>query len=140
MITLLKKSAYKESLWKNGQGKTSEIAIYPVGSSLEDNDFFWRISSAEVNQSTWFSVFKNCERKLVIWKGAGLLLNKQPILQNSPLTFSGEEKVFCEMLESFPIIDFGIIYKKDLVKVELNLLIIETPLELMLAEGLHFFF
>ena len=94
MITLLKKTDYKESLWKNGKGKTSEIAIYPKSSTLKGNDFLWRISSAEVNHSDWFSLFPGYERKLVIWKGAELLLNNKPLHQNIPLTFSGDDNFF----------------------------------------------
>lgn len=140
MITLLKKSSYIESLWKNGKGKTSEIAIFPENATVMANNFLWRISSAKVNQSDPFSHFPNCERQLVVWIGDGLLLNGTPLLPNSPLTFSGEENINCDLINQTPVIDFGIIYKKESITACLEVLASATPTSIELDQGIHFLF
>ncbi|MBN7823193.1 HutD family protein, partial [Bowmanella yangjiangensis] len=53
--TLLDPSSAIAMPWKNGGGSTLELAICPVGASLDDFD--WRISSASVASSGAFSRF-----------------------------------------------------------------------------------
>jgi environmental stress-induced protein Ves len=140
MITLLKKSAYKESLWKNGLGRTAQIAMYPEESSLEENNFLWRISSAHINQENPFSLFEGCERKLIVWKGEGLLLNDIQMLPHTPLTFSGEENIYCKLMNNNPVIDFGIIYKKDLIKINVITHLLNSSSVLRVNNELAFLF
>ena len=140
MITLLEKSSYKESFWKNGKGKTFQIAIFPEHASVAANDFLWRISSARVCQDDSFSIFPDCERQLVVWKGDGLLLNDRPLLPNSPHLFSGEENIFCKLINNTPVVDLGIIYKRDLIKASLVVLEINAPTQIEFTSGVHFLF
>ncbi|MDD4974894.1 MAG: HutD family protein [Bacteriovorax sp.] len=140
MITLIKKSSYKESLWKNGKGLTRQIAIFPKNATVAANDFLWRISSAKVSQSDQFSHFPHCERQLVVWSGIGLLINGKPLLPNSPLTFSGEENIHCDLINDSPVVDLGIIYKKELIQASLKVLRVTTPATIDLNPGIHFLF
>ena len=140
MIEVLKKSSYKVGLWKNGKGLTRQIAIFPINSSVEENTFLWRISSAEVNRSDLFSHFPKCERKLVVWSGEGLLFNGTPILPDSPTVFSGEEAIQCDLLGSTPVVDLGIIYKKELIIASLLVFHLRLPTSIKLSTGTHFIF
>ena len=140
MITILKMSQYTESLWKNGLGKTFQIAIYPENASMNKNDFHWRISTANIDQKNNFSHFSKCERQLIIWKGDGVLLNGSPLLINSPIKFSGEEEISCELINNTPASDLGIIYKKDLIDVKSEILSFTNPTSHHLTQGLHFLF
>ncbi|MBC7537476.1 MAG: HutD family protein [Bacteriovorax sp.] len=140
MITLLKKTSYNESRWKNGNGITRQIAIYPEHATVAANDFLWRISSAIVTQANSFSHFSNCERQLVVWRGTGLLLNGTPMLPNSPITFSGEDNINCELLGDKPVEDLGIIYLKNEVQTTLKVLVLTAPTTIDLNQGIHFLF
>lgn len=57
----------KATPWKNGCGKTWEIATFPPGSGLDD--FEWRISIAEVGAAGAFSSFKDIDRILTVLHG-----------------------------------------------------------------------
>ena len=144
MIQLLKKSIYKKSLWKNGKGTTSQIAIFPENATIAANDFLWRLSSAEINQSDPFSHFPIYERILIVWKGDGLLLNGSALLPYSPLLFSGEEKINCDLIGTTPVVDVGMIYKKDCVHLSVEIVNLsvseEMPASLELTAGIHYLF
>ncbi len=141
MITLLKKSDYKETLWKNGKGKTSQIAIFPPEAEVSRNNFTWRISSATVTKSDPFSHFSGYERQLIVWKGQGLKLNNVPLLPNSAIVFSGDDDIQCELIGADPVVDFGVIYDKKKVHAQLSILNL-IPRESFNLEktDLHFLF
>ncbi|MDE2412196.1 MAG: HutD family protein [Sphingomonadales bacterium] len=64
---LLPASARVATPWKNGGGRTWEIAAYPPGSGLDD--FGWRISTAEVEAAGPFSTFPQIDRILTVLEG-----------------------------------------------------------------------
>jgi environmental stress-induced protein Ves len=140
MITLLKKANYLESLWKNGLGSTFQIAIFPENATVAANDFLWRISMAVVSSSNSFSQFSECERQLVVWKGAGLVLNGTPLMPHAPYTFSGEQHIECDLLENSPVTDLGIIYKKKSLKASLKVIHLDNSATLNLNAGTHLLF
>lgn len=141
MIKLIQKADYKETPWKNGAGKTQEIAIYPQDATLAGDNFIWRISSAQVTGKNSFSKFINCNRHLIIWKGVGLNINQTEVLANTIFSFSGEEAIEADILKNVAVIDFGIIYKREKVNAELEIIKF-TPLntELALPLKTHLFF
>lgn len=53
--------------WKNGGGKTWDVAVFPPGSGMDT--FAWRISMAEVAVEGPFSSFENVDRILVVLEG-----------------------------------------------------------------------
>jgi environmental stress-induced protein Ves len=112
MITFIKKDHYRESVWKNGGGKTYEILISPIGSSLSKGDFDYRISSATIQCDGAFSTFSGYDRKLIVWKGEGLLINEVKLLENSPHSFAGEEAIYAKLIKD-EVIDVGLIYKRS---------------------------
>lgn len=107
--------------WKNGQGMTTELAIEPPGANFSEEKFQWRISCAEVKGSNDFSQFKGYTRSLTVWKGDGILLNGKKLEAFVPYQFSGEEKIYCELIKS-EIIDLGVIYRKDAFQCEMTVL------------------
>jgi environmental stress-induced protein Ves len=84
----------KTTPWKNGGGSTTEIAIGPVGASLEDFD--WRISMARVASDGPFSDFPGIDRTLAVIKGGGMVLiigDRPPVMLSrgvDPVSFPGD--------------------------------------------------
>ncbi|MDE2436514.1 MAG: HutD family protein [Sphingomonadales bacterium] len=66
-LRMLPASARVATPWKNGGGKTWEIASFPPGSAL--HDFAWRISTAEVDVAGAFSNFAQVDRILTVLEG-----------------------------------------------------------------------
>jgi environmental stress-induced protein Ves len=83
--------------WKNGGGETTQIAVNPPDSGLDQFD--WRVSTARVASDGPFSSFPGIDRTLAILAGEGLRLSiggKAPIVLTSrsePFTFAGDVKV-----------------------------------------------
>lgn len=124
--------------WKNGKGLTSQIALGPEGSSFPDN-FLWRISSAQVNGNDPFSNFIGCDRLLTVTQGAGLSLNGSDLVPRQVISFAGETEIQAELIEG-PVVDLGVIFKRDSVRAEMKVLDLSEVAELKLAEGIHFIY
>lgn len=101
--------------WKNGNGVTTELAIYPPDATLTKNDFLWRMSSAEISADGDFSLFSDCDRYLSVWKGNGVLLESaqggQLVQAKELVKFSGKDSIFAR-LQNGPITDWNFIYKR----------------------------
>jgi uncharacterized protein len=69
---ILRSASYRRMPWKNGGGETTEIAVWPEGSGLDD--FGWRVSMARVERGGPFSAFPGVDRTLSILDGEGLRL------------------------------------------------------------------
>jgi len=66
------KQDYKTMPWKNGGGSTTELAVFPEGAGLDE--FYWRLSMAQVSSDGAFSHFAQIDRTLAILTGQGLVL------------------------------------------------------------------
>lgn len=64
---ILRASSHRQMAWKNGGGTTTEIAIEPQGTGL--NDFEWRVSMARLDAPGPFSSFPGIDRLLLILEG-----------------------------------------------------------------------
>ncbi len=91
----LPQSNYRRMRWKNGAGWTSEIALEPS----DDGQFGWRISIAEIDADSDFSIFPGIDRTLVVLSGGGMVLDvtgsdsvELRPLQN-PFVFPGETTI-----------------------------------------------
>lgn len=99
-----------ETQWKNGQGTTKQIAIYPKNADI--SNFHWRISAATVNAMGPFSNFHNVTRSLALLTGEKITLKIQDQIielhrEGQPITFSGDDQT--TMTECLaPALDFGI--------------------------------
>lgn len=109
--------------WKNGSGVTTELAICPPEAKFSDNNFLWRLSSAEIKSKNTFSQFPGYDRILFVVKGGGLRLiephaqkqiDLQPLI---PFFFKGETPIECNIIKD-QVIDLGIIFNREKVKVE----------------------
>ena len=88
--------------WKNGGGSTTEIAIGPVGASLDAFD--WRISMAQVASDGPFSMFDSIDRTLAVIEGSGMELTiggEAPVVlghASEPLSFPGDVPTTARLL------------------------------------------
>ena len=72
MYRLLTPADYRPMPWKNGAGRTTEIAAHPAGAALDA--FAWRVSIADVERDGPFSRFPGIDRTIVLLDGAGMRL------------------------------------------------------------------
>jgi environmental stress-induced protein Ves len=70
-IRLLPASGHADMPWKNGLGRTAEIARHPASGAAFD----WRISIATIAADGPFSTFPGCDRTLVPISGRGVALD-----------------------------------------------------------------
>ena len=88
--------------WKNGGGSTTEIAIGPVGASLDAFD--WRISMARVATDGPFSNFPGIDRTLAVIQGGGMELtigDRTAVIlgrDSAPLSFPGDTPTYARLL------------------------------------------
>jgi environmental stress-induced protein Ves len=144
MIRNIKYSLCLESPWKNGLGTTKQIVISPPESSIQQNNFDWRLSLAQIDGENQFSLFPDYDRLLIVWDGPGLILNDLTLLPHSPHFFSGDLLVHCRLLMT-KVLDLGLIFKRNHYIAELEVLKISprkvsTPQRVSLNSSLHFFF
>jgi environmental stress-induced protein Ves len=83
--------------WKNGLGRTRELAVYPPGAGMQD--FVWRASVAEVDSAAPFSSFEGVDRHIALLEGAGFTMTLDDGRSHAlttpfaPFAFPGEAKV-----------------------------------------------
>jgi hypothetical protein len=114
MIRLLAPSDYCSMPWKNGGGRTTEIATHPPAAALDS--FVWRVSIADVGRDGPFSRFPGVDRALVLLEGAGMRLTggdrdvelSRPF---EPFRFSGDESIECTLLAG-PVRDFNAMFRR----------------------------
>ena len=114
MVRLLTPADYRTMPWKNGGGRTTEIAAYPPGAGLDA--FLWRVSLADVACDGPFSSFPGIERTIVLLEGAGMRLHGG--LRDAELTtpfephaFSGDATVDCTLVAG-PVRDFNVMFRR----------------------------
>lgn len=101
MTLLIPFAGLEPAPWKNGGGSTTEIAIAPVGASLDKFD--WRISLATIGANGPFSVFPGVDRTLALVDGAGVVLDigdegRFVLSEDDPIVeFHGESPVMATL-------------------------------------------
>ena len=99
-------------LWKNGLGKTTQLAVHPQGSGSDD--FEWRVSIARLDASAPFSRFDGVDRCLAVLQGEmslrGLPGVESMTPRSTPLHFSGTEAVEGQVIRG-PVLDLNVMYK-----------------------------
>ena len=88
--------------WKNGMGRTRELAIHPAGADL--SSFSWRVSVAEVDSAAPFSAFPGVDRQIALLEGAGFVMRLADGREHrldepyAPFAFAGEAAVDVTLL------------------------------------------
>jgi uncharacterized protein len=114
-LTLIPQSSYKRMRWKNGAGWTTEIAL----ENADDGHFAWRISIAEVEADSDFSIFPGIDRTLLVLSGGGMVLDMDSgsshVLRplENPLFFPGEAIIRARLLDG-PTRDFNVMTRRSL--------------------------
>lgn len=120
-VTLHRASDFLDMPWKNGGGRTLQLAIEPAQAGL--SDFDWRVSMATITQSGPFSLFPGCDRSILLIEGAfqielegARLALDRPFV---PHSFSGDAPAHCTLLAG-PARDFNVITRRSRVNAKLN--------------------
>lgn len=96
-MTVIRFDELKAVPWKNGLGITRQIAVFPAGASMED--FVWRVSIADVDTASPFSVFPGIDRVIVLLAGDGFTMTIDGARTHAlttpcePFAFAGEARV-----------------------------------------------
>ena len=116
MTLLIPFAGLEPAPWKNGAGSTTEIAIAPVGASLDKFD--WRISLATIAASGPFSAFPGVDRTLALVDGAGVVLDignegRFVLCEDDPVVeFAGESAVMATLTLG-PTTDFNVMTQRE---------------------------
>ena len=114
---IIRPADYRVTTWRNGTGKTAEIAVEPGAGDR----FVWRLSIAGVPESGPFSDYAGYQRIIAVVEGPGMRLtegNREPATltaQTEPYAFSGDMSTVCDLLAG-PIRDFNLIFDPALVR------------------------
>ena len=114
MIRLLTPADYRSMPWKNGGGRTTEIAAYPPAAAL--GAFAWRVSIADVGRDGPFSLFPGVDRTILLLDGAGMRLagagrEAELRMPFEPFHFSGDEALDCTLIAG-PVRDFNAMFRR----------------------------
>lgn len=110
---------YRRSRWKNGLGWTREIVRVPEGGQWD-----WRLSIAEIERDSEFSIFPGIDRELVLIRGHGLRLkfadgeSAELAPPHGRFRFAGEREVIGELLDGTTH-DFNLMWRRGAVETEL---------------------
>ncbi|GAB2580500.1 HutD family protein [Dyella jejuensis] len=108
--------------WKNGMGRTRELAVHPAGAGIDD--FLWRVSVAEVDSAAPFSPFPGIDRHIALLEGAGFTMTLDGQHAHAlttpfaPFAFPGEARVAAH-LHGGPTRDFNLMLRRGTVRGEL---------------------
>lgn len=89
--------------WKNGMGRTREIAVFPPGADMAS--FLWRVSVAEVDSAAPFSAFPGVDRHIALLDGAGFSMTLDGAHTHRldrpyvPFAFPGEASVAVSLID-----------------------------------------
>lgn len=130
-LKILPSQGYHRATWKNGLGHTDEIAIHPPGSELKKGNFHWRVSSAQIERNSPFSVFPDHDRILIILQGKGVKLihtfvegEPEESVEIAPLMayeFPGDVPSRCELLEG-AVQDLSVFFRKGHAQAQIEVL------------------
>lgn len=136
IIRLLNPADYRSMPWKNGGGRTTEIAVHPPTAALEE--FLWRVSIADVASDGPFSRFPGVDRTIVLLGGAGMRLadgghEVELRTRFEPYRFSGDDAIECTLLAG-PVRDFNAMVRRGAARGSVT--IVRSDAELTAADFL----
>jgi len=114
-IRIIRRSTFTAIPWKNGGGITHEAIRVPPTADA----FHWRVSVAQIDSSGPFSDFAGYDRKMVLLRGRGIVLEfgsgERCVLRGIGdwVEFDGAMATRCELLEG-PCVDLNLMVSKSL--------------------------
>lgn len=105
---------YRRERWRNQLGWTREICRHPDNA----DDWDWRLSIAEIECNSTFSVFPGTDRALMLLSGKGLRLRFEDgecvelLAPYDVARFAGERPLIGELIEG-PTHDFNLMWRRD---------------------------
>jgi environmental stress-induced protein Ves len=132
-MRLIRASQCRVMPWKNGGGTTTEIAVHPLGASLDAFD--WRISMAHVGTDGPFSAFPGIDRTLSVLAGNGIKLafgdgeTAELRRASSPYSFAADREVEGKLLDG-PIDDLNVMTRRGGWRHEVGRIAGPGPIEL----------
>lgn len=127
-MRILRAADYRKMPWKNGAGFTTEIAISPAGSALDDFD--WRVSMARVEEDGAFSLFPEIDRTLLVLDGVGIVLTTTGLgttgldVTSAPYAFPGDQSTSAR-LTAGGITDLNIMSRRGRMRHEVERIDVE---------------
>ncbi|HVK90130.1 MAG TPA: HutD family protein [Mycoplana sp.] len=101
--------------WKEGDGETLEVAVFPPESS--PSDFEWRVSLTTVTSDGRFSSFPGVERTISVVEGSGLSLEldgKSPVVltqRSEPFAFPADVPATASLVKG-PVVDLDVMSRR----------------------------
>ncbi|MEZ2417148.1 HutD family protein [Luteibacter sp. RCC_6_2] len=135
-MSILRFDDLKAVPWKNGLGVTREIAVEPVGASMDD--FLWRVSIADVDTASPFSTFPGIDRTIVLLEGDGFTMTLDGEREHAlttplaPFDFPGEARVDVT-LSGGATRDFNLMVRRGVRHGRVD--VIRGPVAATVAEG-----
>ena len=116
-ITYFPAAGYRRMPWKNGAGTTTEIAVSPAGSGLDEFD--WRLAIADLERSGPFSSFPGVDRLLMLLPPGEVTLEidgrQRTMAPLDVIAFAGESVVLAS-LGSGPARDLNLMLRRGRVE------------------------
>ncbi|NUO76454.1 MAG: HutD family protein [Lysobacter sp.] len=116
---------YRRERWRNQLGWTREILrLDAQARPVDDDDWDWRLSIAEIERDAAFSAFPGVDRELVLLSGNGLRLRfddgelHELLPPHDKLRFAGERVVQGELIDGITH-DFNLMWRRDRVQAQL---------------------
>lgn len=130
-LEFLPRAAQRVVPWKNGGGRTREVAL---GSRPDGPGFRWRVSVAEVASDGPFSVFPGIDRTLWLLRGKGMTLEidgaghrlDEPL---ASIAFPGEATVGARLIDG-PTEDLNVMVERSSTRAETRIVRVESSCEL----------
>jgi environmental stress-induced protein Ves len=126
-ITHLPAEGYRRMPWKNGAGTTTEIAVAPAGSGLDEFD--WRLAIADLDRSGPFSSFPGVDRLLMLLPPGEVILEidgrQRAMAPLDVVAFAGESAVSTS-LASGPARDLNLMLRRGRVEATMEAVVLEA--------------
>jgi uncharacterized protein len=137
---LLRRAAQPISAWRNGGGRTRQVAIEPRDADIA-RGFRWRVSIAQVDSDGPFSAFPGIDRSLWLLRGNGMILDvdgrqarlDQPLQR---IDFAGETPVHAQRIDG-PNEDLNVMVARGVACTARIAELAATPAIVELGPGQH---
>jgi environmental stress-induced protein Ves len=115
---------YRVMAWRNGAGRTTELARSADAEGLDQGAFDWRVSIADVAASGPFSPFPGYDRVLLQLSGEPMLLShgargETRLARLAPYAFSGDWET-TGTIGATPARDFNVITRRGVVAADVS--------------------